>query len=309
MFLRLVAVLALVLPVLAAQPASAREEPTLSSITAAERDTAPGTDACFPGMAPGQTQIVACEYGTRGPHVVALGDSHMRALSPALRRLAEEGTLRLTLITRSRCGWTSRPLEHDLGWVGPDCQAWRADVQRYLREHDDIRAIVTSHRGWTMPGRESERGPDTVRAWRVALERRIPVIAISGAANWDADFMPTACLRSHRTPDEWDACAAPRDEVMGFDWTEPAVELARREFGSRSAFRIDMDAVYCPKDRCRVVTPGGQIMYRDDEHLTATYTRSLASFFERRLRATGVVFLDPADALRPASGVLPTRAD
>lgn len=183
MLVRLVAVLALVLPVLAALPASAGEEPTLSSIARAQRDTAPGTQDCFPGMAPGQTRIEACEYGTKGPHVLALGDSHMRALSPALRRLTEEGTIRLTLITRSHCGWTSRPLDHDLGWVVRDCQTWREHVQRYLREHDDIRAIVTTHRGWTMPGDPDQRGADTVRSWRPALERRIPILAVTGAAN------------------------------------------------------------------------------------------------------------------------------
>lgn len=306
--MRLVAVLALVLPVLAALPASAREEPTLSSISRAERDIAPGTEACFPGMAPRQTRIETCEYGTKGPHVLALGDSHMRALSPALRRLAEQGEIRLTLLTRSRCGWTSRPLEHDLAWVVRDCQAWREDVQRYLREHDDLRAIVTTHRGWTMPGRTDQRGADTVRSWRPALERRVPILAVTGAANWDDDHPPTACLRSHRSPDAWAECGAPRDEVLEFDWTEPAVKLARREFGPLSAHRVDLSDEFCPGGECRVVTPQGQIMYRDDEHLTADYSRSLAPLFEQRLRAAGV-FPEPLTSVFQGDGVKPTRAD
>lgn len=305
MLVRLVAILAVVL---VAAPASAQDAPRLSSIRAAEHDIAPGTEACFPGMAPGEPELLACEYGTRGPRIVAIGDSHMRALSPAFRELAEQGRIRLTLLTRSRCGWSSRPLDHRLDWVVRDCEQWRAQVQRYVRERDDIDAIVTNHRAWTMPGRPQRRGPDTVRAWRAALERRIPVIAISGAPDWK-DPIPTTCLRDHPHPDQWDACARPHDKVIGFDWTAPSVRLARREFGARAAFRMDMDEVYCPGGDCRVVTPGGQIMYRDDEHLTAAYTRTLAPFFEAALRSTDAVFRPPVDPLHPESGGLPTRAD
>lgn len=48
--------------------------------------------------------------------------------------------------------------------------------------------------------------------------------------------------------------------------------------------------VHCPGRVCRVVTPNGQIMYRDHQHVTATYARSLAPLLRRRLEATGVVF-------------------
>ncbi|SKB07228.1 SGNH hydrolase domain-containing protein [Aeromicrobium choanae] len=267
------------------------DEPRLSSIPAAELDVAPGTEACFPGHRRGETQVLTCEYGSKGPRILAIGDSHLRAFSPALRRLAEEGRIRVTLVIRSRCGWSSRVVENDTRWIRDDCQTWRQNVARYIREQDDVRAIVTHHRASTMAGRTSQRGPDTLKAWRIALERGIPVIALSGAANWPfSGPTPTRCLRENRAPSQWDTCSASVRKVMKFDWTVPAVVLARRAYGPAAAHRIDLRDVYCPQRRCRAVTPSGQIMYRDHQHLTAAYSRSLAPLLERRLRETGVVF-------------------
>ena len=275
------------------------DEPRLSSITEAEWDVAPGTQACFPGANPGETELLTCEYGDRGPRLLLVGDSHMRALSPAFRRLAEEGKIRVTLLTRSRCGWTTRRLDHDLPWVAGECEQWRAKVQRYIRDQKDLRAIVTNHRAKWMEGKEAQRGPDTVEAWRVALDRKIPVIAVSGAPHWPST--PPDCLRKNPAPRQWKDCTAPTDEVMSFDWTVPAVDLARRKYGPSAAFRIDMLDTYCPGGVCRTVTPQGQIMYRDEQHLTGTYTRALAPVFEKQLRATGVVFPQPR---KPRTAVL-----
>lgn len=283
-------VLGIALPVVAV-PAAAQDPPQLSSIDAAEVDVAPGTHACFPGANPGEAHLLTCEYGTRGPRVLAIGDSHLRALSPALRRLAEDGRMRITLITRSRCGWSSRVIENDTRWIRDDCQTWRSRVSRYVRRHDDVRAIVTHHRASPMAGRPAQRGPDTFRSWRVALKRGIPVIAVSNAANWDVSGpSPTECLRDNDALHRWRACSAPAREVLEYDWTVRSVELARRAFGPGAAFRISLRGVHCPREVCRVVTSDGQIMYRDHQHLTATYARSLAPLLRNRLEATGVVF-------------------
>ncbi|MCD9154447.1 hypothetical protein [Aeromicrobium duanguangcaii] len=72
---------ALVVLLGSALPAVA-EKPRLSSIAAAESDVAPGTRACFNGSRPGQTRVLTCHYGRKGPRLLVIGDSHMRALSP-----------------------------------------------------------------------------------------------------------------------------------------------------------------------------------------------------------------------------------
>lgn len=274
-----------------ASPAVAREAPPrLSSVAKAERDVAPGTRACFPGTRPGETKVLTCEYGRRGPRLLLIGDSHLRALSPAFRRLAEEGKIRVTLILRSRCGWSSRVIDNPTKWIRKDCQTWRRNVNRYIARQRNVAAIVTNHRASTMPGTYAQRGPDTVKSWRPALRRKIPVLAVSDTANWVLTRpSPTECLRENSSHRQWKNCADDAANVMWFDWTKPSVSLARTKYGPRSAFRISMRNVYCPQKVCRVVTPRGQIMYRDRQHLTATFTRALAPWFEKRLRRAGVL--------------------
>ena len=287
---RIAVAVGLVLTLLTAVPASGQERPRLSSLSAAARDVAPGTRACFSGSEPGDTAIRPCHYGRRGPRLVLIGDSHLRALSPAFRRLAEQGRMRVTLLIRSRCGWSSRVVKSPHRWVRRDCQTWRHNVARYLDRQRNVAAVITHHRASTMPGTRAQRGPDTVRAWRPALRRRIPVIAISDSANWVLDRpSPIECLRTNRAPRQWRNCADRTADVLWFDWTAPTVALARERYGARAAHRISMRSTFCPRSSCRVVTPRGQVMYRDRQHLTATYTRSLAPFFERRLRRLGVL--------------------
>ena len=48
-----------------------------------------------------------------------------------------------------------------------------------------------------------------------------------------------------------------------------------------------MSDVICPddQDRCQVVTPAGQIMYRDQHHLTAGYSAGLWKVLSQRIDA------------------------
>src|SRR5690606_561565 len=208
----------------------------------------------------------------------------LRALSPAFRRLAQERKVRVTLLIRSRCGWSTRVITSPHRWVRDDCQAWRANVTRYLRRQRDVAAIVTNHRSSTMPGTKAQRGPDTVRAWRPALRRRIPVIAVTDSANWVMTRpSPWDCLRRNPRPRAWRHCADDTSHAMWSGWPAPTVELARTRPGRRAASRIAKRGRYCPQRVCQGATPRGQIMFREGERQSAAYARSLAPCFERRL--------------------------
>src|SRR5690606_19897344 len=156
---------------------------TLSSIDAASRDIAPDTEVCFSGKHQGNTKVMTCSWGRKGPRLLLIGDSHMRALSPAFRRLAARGKIRITLIARARCSWSTRVIVNDTKWIRDECQQWRANVAKYIKRQKNVRAIITTHRAATMAGEPSQRGHDAVKAWRTALDRKIPVIAFTSGGN------------------------------------------------------------------------------------------------------------------------------
>ena len=45
---------------------------------------------------------------------------------------------------------------------------------------------------------------------------------------------------------------------------------------------VDLNAVICPTDRCAPVI-GGVLVYRDHDHLSATYSRTTAAYFGSRI--------------------------
>jgi hypothetical protein len=75
-----------------------------------------------------------------------------------------------------------------------------------------------------------------------------------------------------------DRCAVPRSEAVG----DGARALAQAAEGQRGVEAVDLNDLICPGPRCDPVI-GRVLVYRDQEHITATYARTLAKAMEARL--------------------------
>ncbi len=76
------------------------------------------------------------------------------------------------------------------------------------------------------------------------------------------------------------ACEAPafsQQNANVYRWLE---EVARRY---RNVNTIDMNGWICPDGECKAQRDG-MIVFRDNQHLTASFVRSLASDFAKRLQ-------------------------
>jgi hypothetical protein len=74
------------------------------------------------------------------------------------------------------------------------------------------------------------------------------------------------CVAAHT--DELTACATPRVQAL-----QGAAQVAAVK-GLTKAHLIDLSDAICPSDPCAAVI-GGVMVWRDDDHLTRTYVRSL----------------------------------
>jgi SGNH domain-containing protein len=102
-------------------------------------------------------------------------------------------------------------------------------------------------------------------AWAPLAQAGIRVIVLRDVPR--PDFNVPDCIAQHL--DELSQCAFDRAPAV---WDEaPEVTAARAIPG---ALVIDLTAWICPGDRCPVVI-GGVVVYRDTDHLTLTYVRSL----------------------------------
>jgi hypothetical protein len=118
------------------------------------------------------------------------------------------------------------------------------------------------------------RGAAARSAWGQALERtidRMPkrsrVMVLADTPRPDVDV--PACLR--RNSQRISGCVTPQHRATSTPW----VQEERRVSRANGASYVGLNRLICPYDPCPVVN-GNILMWRDDSHITATFSRALS---------------------------------
>lgn len=123
-------------------------------------------------------------------------------------------------------------------------------------------------------------GIGMAKAWRAVLAHGIRVLALGPTPWLPVQKTPRDCLSS---ASDWrQECVLGLNTVM----RPSAVRFAAQMVGVPL---IDLTDAFCIGGRCPPII-GGVLVYRDNNHVTASYSRSLANRFERELAARGVAF-------------------
>ncbi len=229
-----------------------------------------------------------CQIGRRNvgvPRIALIGDSHARSLAPTFERLADQGLLDVELFTHSGCAWSAnRPGNRKA--FQDECMALNATFDALLaRSPGRYDAVVTTAYVRYMTGTEKQKVQGLLDVWRPALDAGVRIIAVRDN--------PEPHLAR---PDLQDCMSRTRiaslNAVCGLD---RATALDHRPRPFRDAVKavhgasyIDMSRFYCDTDTCPVVI-GGVNVYRDDNHITVTYQKTLAPYYREALTALGVL--------------------
>ncbi|RBY81034.1 acyltransferase family protein [Blastococcus sp. TF02A-26] len=217
---------------------------------------------------------VDCSFGDPDSEttVALIGDSHADHFAPAVERVAAANGWRLDLHTRSACPFVS-PQTDFVEPVPSDCAQRNAALLADLLADPPDAVLIGTSRYW-MNGPEGLRNPregaylmarGLQEAWAPLVEAGIRVIAMRDVPR--PQFMVPDCIALH--VDELSECAFDRAEAV---WDgSPELQAAAAIPGVRV---LDLTPWICPGERCPAVI-GGIIVYRDTDHLTATYTRTL----------------------------------
>lgn len=206
--------------------------------------------------------------------LAAIGDSHLAALLPALEAVARQHHWRIDAAAKNACHWTTSTQ----GRLSPAniraCQRWKAALNQKLLAEPPYDAIIVTHRAGVFlpdanPGEDQQitivRG--LVESWRTQAERGTRIIAIRD--NPSATRGTAACVARHRLRAN-EYCSLERARALGsFD---PHADATRALPGSAL---IDLSEVYCDAGLCPAVI-GNVVVYRDDNHITGTFSRTLA---------------------------------
>ncbi|MET8358449.1 acyltransferase family protein [Micromonospora sp. NPDC005171] len=228
---------------------------------------------------------LTCVYGVRDATftVVLAGDSHAAQWLPALEEVAAKQKWRVVSHTKSSCPF----LKMEVALAGrpyESCTEWNQRVRDQLRaDPPDLLLVSNSlylpvRDGKPVTQQVNERLADGLReTWREMTDARIPVVVLRDTPYHRRD--PVECVSAN--PDKLTRCAPSREEVLAAGGGVAQEQAAE---GQQGVHLVNLNDAICPTDRCAAVI-GGVLVYRDSNHLTATYSRTLAPRLDSSLAA------------------------
>jgi peptidoglycan/LPS O-acetylase OafA/YrhL len=214
--------------------------------------------------------------------VVLFGDSHAAQWFPALQEIADVQHWRLATIIKPGC--TALSIRED---VTPQmeqvCEEWRRAAIGDIEELRPELVILTS--ASRHPGAGGNMMEDT-RVWEQGARDTFAALARLGVKvrfirdTPYAEYDVASCLAQA----EWDGhtrCPALVSATALSPDIYAAEARAAKDFGNVKV--LDLSDRMCGPDRC-YLEAGGQVIYRDGDHLTASYSRSLSAVLFQRLR-------------------------
>ena len=234
-----------------------------------------------------------CIFGdTNARTVVALlGDSHAEHWLPAVDAIGREKHWKVFAMVKPGCPVSDMTelLNARLKRAYTECTQWRRSMLRRIVAMRPSAVILSSYDHY-MPA--AGDGPDwrvTPEAWHAGLRRTYGILSSAGINTLVirgtpvAGFDAPACLsrRAANAPFRIRPCEYDRAEAL-----HPRAIAAQNDAArglDRIAF-VDMNDRVCPSARCSVVQRG-IIVFRDDDHLTASFSRTQASVLGERLGA------------------------
>lgn len=270
---------------------SALRSPEQASYWAAAHDTRLLFDShCL--IAAGVSRVRECQFGDPGGGrlLVLLGDSHAEQWFPAVDVIAREKHWRITTILKSACPAArvqvySVTLKREDTW----CTVWREAALKRIVELKPYIVILSETDIWVRKG--PERGPYrghllSAEQWKEGLRSTVAylnehglktlIIADVPRANFD---VPT-CL-SRAAAHSWGAqeCVIHREASLNSEARQ--AQSAATE-GIPGVKLIDFTDQFCPGPICQPQM-GGQVVYRDDNHMTSNFAQALAPLVRQQI--------------------------
>jgi peptidoglycan/LPS O-acetylase OafA/YrhL len=253
------------------------ENPKLKGVLlprpAARLDDTGGAYSCY-DPAPSAT-LKSCTYGSKRPgalKVAIVGDSHAASLVPGLNRQLGRVNWSLDTYVGRGCGWSTTTADDP-------CKGHR-DALRQRFEHGpkyDVILVALRRDPIVLASQPNPVAADLADAWKPVLARGTKVVAIA-----DDPWLPT----------HMSGCMAQADDLAGFeDCTMTPAEAWRLsdplphavELAGKGASLVDLTRAFCEGDVCPAVI-GHVIVYRDEHHITATFSKTYAPFVVRAIQ-------------------------
>jgi len=212
-----------------------------------------------------------CEYGDKGSAItIALvGDSHASHWFPAIEAIALERGWRLLTFVKVSCSFTTLAQRNlALKREYRECTAFNeATVARLNQIKPELTIIVNRRTFRPIGGGDT---PELAGAAFGAMVARLPGATAIIVDTPDPGFDAPACLSKH--PSDIRPCLFTQDDADNRE-----IGMAERVAATVSGAQlIDLTSEICGAWPCSPIA-GSVLIYRDEDHMTETFSRSLAA--------------------------------
>ena len=232
--------------------------------------------------------LATCEFGVLDDPtrtVAFLGDSHGEHMVEPLALASEAENWKLVPHVRARCsGLLSkeeialRSEDTSIAADQAECYTWGRAVIDSLVARTDIDAVIISASGVSV-------NPESSAQINRLAESGKSVVLLGDSPDLPGDLTAAECVEASDVSD--DPCSwlpGPENDVNAANAITFGIPY------------VDISPNFCSADgRCHVVI-GGLITYFDDNHLTLSFSRTLAPFLAERLGATLDAYESPSGA-------------
>ncbi|CAN7453727.1 acyltransferase family protein [Phenylobacterium sp. LjRoot225] len=241
--------------------------------------------------APDDATVKTCVFGDpRGARTLVLfGDSHANMWSTSVDAAARRNGWKLVTFLKPSCPAATIPATYYVKLKRPlrECVAWRAEaIRRIIALRPD--AVVIASAEFYLRPTQAGAVPVPVAQWRAGLQKTVQSFDAAGieailvrdvpAPGYD---VPTCLSRAVTRGLADAACPVDAERAINADAVRAEADAVQ---AARHATRLDLTDQFCTEGRCDVVRRG-IVMYRDDNHMSATYAQAIEPAMEARLKA------------------------
>lgn len=232
-------------------------------------------------------RVRPCVFGPEdATHTAVLfGDSVAGQWFPAVALLYQRPGWKVLVLTKSSCPMVDRDFFYSrIGRVYVECSRWRHDAINLLRELKPDIVLLGSSAANHFSSQDWTEGTRSVLD---ALEGATPNVGILLPTPL-LPFEGPACLARAQWRSRWmhaaGSCTAPVDDAS-LDSIRQA--MARAVTSHPTMKTIDLNPYVCPDGICAALRDG-IVVYRDQQHITATFSARLAPALGTALRDAGL---------------------
>ena len=242
------------------------------------------SDGCH--LTHSDTQSPPCTFGDVGSKVkvVLLGDSHAAQWFPALEKLATAQHWELISDTKSGCPAPDVTIfNRGLKRAYTECDQWRKNVLATIKATHPALVVAAGTRTESIVDRATGQLIDPGKAgteWQAGWSRTLDALSQAGVkvavlrdTPWPGKDMASCVAQNMSNPAACDVTRAALDKAT--------YDVAMTK-GTAGAYGVDLSDIICDAQTCPA-TRGKYLVYRDTNHLTATFAKALEPYLAKAL--------------------------